>query len=91
MDTPERISGHVKWFNAPKGFGFLAANGHDDVFVHHSQIKMPGYRSLEEGQAVTFVLVRGPKGLAAENVEIVEDASPRQPHARTARAAGIGI
>lgn len=61
--------GTVKWFNAEKGFGFIAQpDGGADVFVHHSAIQMSGYRSLEEGQAVEFELQQGPKGLMATNV-----------------------
>ena len=60
--------GIVKWFNAEKGFGFISRENGDDVFVHVSAIQGSGYRSLEEGQRVTFDVVRGPKGLQAENV-----------------------
>jgi CspA family cold shock protein len=60
--------GIVKWFNAEKGFGFISRENGDDVFVHFSAIQGSGYRSLEEGQRVTFDVVRGPKGLQAENV-----------------------
>lgn len=61
--------GTVKWFNDTKGFGFIAReNGTDDVFVHHSAIRSNGFRSLQEGQQVTFNVVKGPKGWQAENV-----------------------
>jgi CspA family cold shock protein len=64
------VTGTVKWFNAEKGFGFIAQpNGGQDVFVHHSAIQMSGYRSLEEGQKVEFELQEGPKGLMAANVK----------------------
>ena len=63
-------SGTVKWFNAEKGYGFIAQpEGGDDVFVHHSAIQMNGYRSLEEGQAVEFEVKDGPKGLQAVDVK----------------------
>lgn len=63
------VTGTVKWFNAEKGFGFIAQpEGGADVFVHHSAIQMSGYRSLEEGQRVEFELQEGPKGLQATNV-----------------------
>lgn len=63
-------SGTVKWFNAEKGFGFIAQpDGGADVFVHHSAIEMTGYRNLEEGQNVEFELQEGPKGLMATNVK----------------------
>lgn len=60
--------GVVKWFNAEKGFGFISRENGDDVFVHFSAIKGEGYRSLEEGQHVTFDVVQGAKGPQAENV-----------------------
>ncbi|MGQ0846900.1 MAG: cold-shock protein [Sporichthyaceae bacterium] len=60
--------GTVKWFNSEKGFGFIAVEGQQDVFVHHSQIAVDGYRSLEENQRVELDIVQGQKGLQAENV-----------------------
>ena len=63
--------GTVKWFNAAKGYGFIQRAGGDDVFVHFSAIQTNGYRSLEEGSRVTFVVTKGPKGLQAENVNTV--------------------
>ena len=60
--------GIVKWFNAEKGFGFISRENGDDVFVHFSAIQGNGYRSLEEGQRVSFDVVQGPKGPQAENV-----------------------
>lgn len=60
--------GIVKWFNAEKGFGFISVEGGDDVFVHFSAIQGSGYRTLEEGQRVTFDVVEGPKGPQAANV-----------------------
>ncbi|HEY1580531.1 MAG TPA: cold-shock protein [Terracidiphilus sp.] len=60
--------GTVKWFNDAKGFGFLSRPNGEDVFVHFSAIQAGGFRSLQEGQQVTFDVVKGPKGLQAENV-----------------------
>lgn len=62
--------GTVKWFNDAKGFGFLSRQNGADVFVHHTAIKSNGFRSLQEGQSVTFDVVKGPKGLQAENVQV---------------------
>jgi cold shock protein len=64
----DRITGTVKWFNATKGYGFIAQEGGEDVFVHFSAIEMEGYRKLKEGQAVEFTIEKGPKGLQAANV-----------------------
>jgi CspA family cold shock protein len=60
--------GTVKWFNDAKGFGFLSRANGEDVFVHHTAIQSNGFRSLQEGQNVTFNVVKGPKGWQAENV-----------------------
>jgi len=61
--------GTVKWFNAEKGFGFIAQeDGGDDVFVHWSAIQSQGYKSLDENQKVEFDVTQGPKGPQAENV-----------------------
>ena len=61
--------GTVKWFNAEKGFGFIAQeDGGDDVFVHYSAIQSQGYKSLDENQKVEFDLAQGPKGPQAENI-----------------------
>ena len=62
--------GTVKWFNESKGFGFIARNDGDaDVFVHYSAIQDSGFKTLSEGQQVTFDIVDGPKGPAAANVQ----------------------
>jgi len=64
--------GTVKWFSNEKGFGFIEREGGDDVFVHFSQIAQDGYKSLEQGQRVSFEVTEGPKGLQAAEVKIVE-------------------
>lgn len=60
--------GKVKWFNAKKGYGFISSDAGKDIFVHFSQIKSEGYRSLDEGQDVEFEIQEGPKGEHAVNV-----------------------
>jgi cold shock protein len=61
-------NGKVKWFNAEKGFGFIEADGGTDVFVHFSAIQTEGFKSLEEGQSVSFEIVEGARGPQAANV-----------------------
>ena len=63
--------GTVKWFNADKGYGFIAVDGGRDVFVHDTAIMMDGYRSLEEGQRVEFDITQGERGPQAESVRAV--------------------
>jgi len=68
----EKETGKVKWFNNAKGYGFIERSTGDDVFVHHTAIQMSGFRTLTEGDKVSFNVTRGPKGLQAENVTRAE-------------------
>ncbi|MBL6749644.1 MAG: cold-shock protein [Nevskia sp.] len=66
-----REEGKVKWFDNAKGYGFIQRNAGDDVFVHFRQIRGEGFRTLQEGQQVSFNIVQGQKGLQAEDVALV--------------------
>jgi len=70
-----RVHGTVKWFNARKGYGFIARDGEPDIFVHYSQIAMDGFRLLEDGQVVEFTLGEGDKGSHARDVRAVDTAA----------------
>ena len=65
----DRETGTVKWFNDAKGFGFIARENGEDVFVHFRSIESSGFKSLQEGQRVSFVLAKGQKGFQAESVQ----------------------
>ena len=65
------MNGTVKWFNAEKGYGFITGEDGKDVFAHFSQINSEGYKSLQEGQKVTYDVTNGPKGPQAENITIL--------------------
>lgn len=67
----KRETGTVKWFNASKGYGFIARTGGEDVFVHYSEIQTEGYRTLNEGQKVEFDIEQGRKGLQAVRVVVL--------------------
>ena len=64
------MNGTVKWFNSEKGFGFITGEDGKDVFAHFSQIKVDGFKTLEEGQSVSYDVVQGQKGLQAENIVV---------------------
>ncbi|WP_446896968.1 cold-shock protein [Clostridium sp. LBM24168] len=65
------MSGTVKWFNGEKGYGFITGEDGKDVFAHFSQINVDGYKTLEEGQKVSYDVVQGQKGPQAENITIL--------------------
>lgn len=64
-------TGTVKWFNDAKGFGFISRSSGEDVFVHFRAIQSQGFKSLQEGQNVSFIVTQGQRGLQAENVQVV--------------------
>lgn len=66
-------TGTVKWFNDKKGFGFIQRDEGGDIFVHHTAIAMPGFRTLSEGERVSFEIEEGDKGPAAKNVQKEEE------------------
>ena len=68
MPVADREVGTVKWFNDTKGFGFITRESGDDIFVHFTSIRGEGYRTLEDGQQVEFVVAEGEKGLQAQDV-----------------------
>ena len=65
------INGNVKWFSDRKGYGFIEQEDGPDVFVHHSGINASGFKSLQEGDQVTFEIVQGDKGPSATNVTVI--------------------
>ncbi|GGM09840.1 cold-shock protein [Pseudomonas asuensis] len=66
-----RQTGTVKWFNDEKGFGFITPENGPDLFVHYRSIESAGFKSLSEGQRVSFVAVKGQKGMQADQVQVV--------------------
>ena len=66
----DRQTGTVKWFNDAKGYGFITPESGSDLFVHFRSIVGSGFKSLQEGQKVTFVAVKGPKGMQADQVQV---------------------
>ncbi len=69
----QRETGHVKWFNEKKGFGFIVNENGEDIFVHFNDIQMVGFKTLHENELVTYVLGKGPKGLKAQDVVLISD------------------
>lgn len=70
----QRETGQVKWFNEKKGFGFIVNQQGDDIFVHYKDIQGEGFKTLQENEAVTFLLERGPKGFKAQDVQLATEA-----------------
>jgi len=70
--SEERSQGTVKWFNAEKGYGFISQEDGDDLFVHYSEIQGTGYRSLDEGSRVEFLITEGRKGKQASAVSVLD-------------------
>ncbi|MCY1281812.1 Major cold shock protein CspA [compost metagenome] len=66
-----RQTGTVKWFNDEKGFGFITPESGPDLFVHYRSIQSAGFKSLQEGQKVSFVAVKGQKGMQADDVQVI--------------------
>ncbi|MDV7211914.1 cold-shock DNA-binding protein family [Azotobacter beijerinckii] len=66
-----RQTGTVKWFNDEKGFGFITPESGPDLFVHYRSIQSAGFKSLQEGQQVSFVAVKGQKGMQADEVQVI--------------------
>ena len=69
----QRETGHVKWFNEKKGFGFIVNQQGEDIFVHYKDIEGSGFKTLHENDAVSFVLDKGPKGFKAQEVLVVSE------------------
>ena len=70
--SEQRVQGTVKWFNSPKGYGFIERENESDVFVHFRGIRGDGYRTLQDGQRVEFFLIQTAKGVQAEDVAVIE-------------------
>ena len=77
QETQVQVRGSVKWFNDQKGYGFIAYEDTQDVFVHHTAIQMDGFRTLQQGEEVVFELHEGPKGPQARNVLRLNSDNPQ--------------
>lgn len=69
----ERETGHVKWFNEKKGFGFIVNQQGEDIFIHYNEIHGEGFKTLNENDPVSYLLDKGPKGLKAQDVQVIQD------------------
>ncbi len=72
MTAADKAMGQVKWFNEKKGFGFITGVNGEDIFVHYNEIQADGFKTLRENETVSFTLDKGPKGLKAQNVVVIE-------------------
>ena len=73
IEMSERETGHVKWFNEKKGFGFIVNPKGDDIFVHYKDIQGEGFKTLHENDSVSYIVDKGPKGLKAQDVAVVDE------------------
>jgi CspA family cold shock protein len=74
-EMSDRVIGQVKWFNEKKGFGFITNQNGDDIFVHYKDIQGVGFKTLREKDEVSFTLEKGPKGLKAQDVALINEQS----------------
>ena len=79
MSEDQKGRGRVKWFNDSKGYGFIERDAGEDIFVHYSAIQGDGYKSLQEGQEVTFEVTQGARGLQAANVQKISSFESQTP------------
>lgn len=85
-----RHRGYVKWFSSEKGYGFIERDGQEDVFVHHTQISMDGFRTLDAGEVVEFEIIAGDRGPKAQNVFRTEAGARARPQRENGKGNGSG-
>ncbi|WP_419420980.1 cold-shock protein [Legionella sp. D16C41] len=69
----QRETGHVKWFNEKKGFGFIVNQNGDDIFIHYKDINGTGFKTLHENDLVSYIVDKGPKGFKAQDVTVIQE------------------